>query len=52
MYVGDAGIVELSGRTKRQGIDLSARYQLGKHLFLNYDFTYTDATANDEAEVQ
>jgi len=50
VYVGDAGIVEPSGRTRRQGLDLSIRYQLGRYLFLNTDLTYTDATAVDEAE--
>jgi len=50
VYVGDAGIVEPSGRTRRQGLDLSIRYQLGRYLFLNADLTYTDATAVDEAE--
>jgi len=50
VYVGDAGIVEPSGQTRRQGIDLSIRYQLGRYVFLNTDLTYTDATAVDEAE--
>ncbi len=50
VYVGDAGIVEPSGKTRRQGIDLSIRYQLGRYLFFRTDLTYTDATAVDEAE--
>lgn len=33
VYVGDEGIVEPSGRTRRSGIDVSARYQIGKSLF-------------------
>lgn len=50
VYVGDAGIVEPSGRTRRQGIDLSIRYQLGRKIFFNTDLTYTDPRAVDEAE--
>lgn len=48
VYVGDEGVVEPSGKTRRQGIDLGLRYQLGKYLFLNGDFTYTHARATEE----
>lgn len=37
VYVGDEGVVEPSGRSRRQGIDLSARYQLTKSLFVDLD---------------
>lgn len=47
VYVGDAGIVELSGKTKRQGIDLSYRYQPLTCLFWNLDANYTYARAID-----
>ncbi|MEE2800715.1 MAG: TonB-dependent receptor [Bacteroidota bacterium] len=50
VYVGDAGIVEPSGKTRRYGIDLSARYQLNDWLFLNADATYTKARAIDELD--
>lgn len=50
VYVGDEGVVEPGGKTRRQGIDAGARYQLGKYLFLNGDFTYTDARATEEAK--
>lgn len=33
VYVGDEGIVEASGKSKRIGIDLSARHQINKWLF-------------------
>ncbi len=33
VYVGDAGIVEPSGKTRRLGFDLSARYQINNWLF-------------------
>lgn len=48
VYVGDAGIVEPSGRTQRQGIDLSIRYQPLDWLFWNLDATYTYARSMDE----
>lgn len=50
VYVGDAGIVEPSGKSQRQGLDLSARYQILDWLFWNVDINYTYARAiNDEA---
>ena len=48
VYVGDAGIVEPSGKTRRQGLDLSIRYQPLKWLFWNFDTNYTHARAIDE----
>ena len=50
VYVGDAGIVEPSGRTERKGIDLGIRYQLTNNLFLDTDLTYTSAISIDEQE--
>ncbi|SHI31011.1 Outer membrane receptor proteins, mostly Fe transport [Mesonia phycicola] len=52
VYVGDAGIVEPSGKTRRQGIDLSYRYQPTSSLFWNLDVNYTYARAIDEADGQ
>lgn len=43
VYVGDAGVVEPGGKTKRQGIDVSARYQATKYLFANANFNITKA---------
>lgn len=43
VYVGDAGIVEPSGRTQRYGIDISTRYQLTNWLYSDLDFNYTYA---------
>ena len=48
VYVGDAGIVEPGGRTRRMGLDLSGRYQVTDWLYGNADFTYTYARAIDE----
>jgi outer membrane cobalamin receptor len=48
VYVGDAGIVEAGGRTRRYGLDLSARYQLTRHLFADMDINWTRPRAVDE----
>ncbi len=48
VYVGDAGIVEPSGKSQRQGVDLSVRYQPIDWLFLNLDANYTHARATEE----
>lgn len=48
VYVGDAGIVEPSGRTQRMGADVGIRYQLTKKLFFDTDFTYTYARSVDD----
>ncbi|MFZ1704687.1 MAG: TonB-dependent receptor plug domain-containing protein [Saprospiraceae bacterium] len=37
VYVGDAAIVELSGQTRRTGIDIGARYQPNAALFMFVD---------------
>lgn len=47
VYVGDAGIIEPSGKTNRQGIDLSMRYQPKKWLFVSGDLNYAHARAAD-----
>ncbi len=43
VYVGDAGVVEPSGKTERLGVDLGLRYQLNDWLYLDTDATYTKA---------
>ncbi|MFN3589428.1 MAG: TonB-dependent receptor [Spirosomataceae bacterium] len=48
VYVGDAAIVEESGRTRRLGIDVSARYQLLKNLFIDTDLNWAKPRAVDE----
>ncbi|MEM9919996.1 MAG: TonB-dependent receptor [Bacteroidota bacterium] len=50
VYVGDAAIVEPSGKTARQGVDFGLRYQLTNYLFFNADVNYTHARAIDEDE--
>ncbi|HTE31062.1 MAG TPA: TonB-dependent receptor [Chryseolinea sp.] len=41
VYVGDEGVVEPSGKTVREGIDFSLRYQLASWLFLDSDVNLT-----------
>ena len=43
VYVGDVGIVEPSGETKRRGGDLSIRYQPLNWLYWNLDVNYAHA---------
>ncbi|WP_194767146.1 TonB-dependent receptor [Tamlana sp. I1] len=43
VYVGDAGIVEPSGKTQRFGLDLGLRYQFNDFLFFDTDATLTKA---------
>lgn len=50
VYVGDAGIVEPSGKTQRMGVDISTRYQILPWLFADVDATYTLASAIEEPE--
>jgi outer membrane receptor protein involved in Fe transport len=47
VYVGDAGIVEPSGQTRRQGVDLSIRYQIADWLYWNFDGNKTLARSID-----
>lgn len=50
VYVGDAGIVEPSGRTTRSGIDFSLRYQASPVLFLYGDVNYSKPRSRDEPD--
>jgi outer membrane cobalamin receptor len=52
VYVGDAGIVEPSGKTKREGIDIVARYQFTKNVFANANINFTKPRARGEAKGQ
>lgn len=47
VYVGDAAIVEISGRTQRRGIDFGLRYQVSDYLFFDTDLNYTYARSID-----
>jgi len=48
VYVGDAAIVEPSGKSRRLGFDLGARYQLLDWLFFYADLNYAYARSVDE----
>ena len=48
VYVGDAGIVEPSGKTRRYGLDLGLRYQMNDWLFFDTDATLTNARSIDD----
>lgn len=40
IYVGDAGIVEVSGATRRLGVDFAMRLEITKNIFADADFNY------------
>lgn len=52
VYVGDEGVIEPSGKTKRTGIDIIGRYQFTNHLFANVNINLTKprATGNPKGE--
>ena len=50
VYVGDAGIVEPSGKSERYGLDLGLRYDIGKYLYLTTDVTLTNARSLEAKE--
>ena len=52
VYVGDAGIVEESGYSRRVGIDFSARYQITPWLFADFDINTTRPKFTGAAEGQ
>jgi outer membrane receptor protein involved in Fe transport len=52
VYVGDAGVVEPSGKTRRQGLDLSVRYQISRHLYADVDLNTVKPRAISELEGQ
>ncbi len=52
VYVGDAGIVEPSGKTERYGLDFGFRYQFNDWLFLDSDMTLTHARSKEDPEGQ
>jgi hypothetical protein len=52
VYVGDAGIIEPSGETKRYGFDLGIRYQLSDYFFFNFDANYTHARSINDPNGQ
>lgn len=52
VYVGDAGIVEPSGKSRRLGIDAGLRYEALEWLYFFGDINYTYARSTEEPEGQ
>ena len=52
VYVGDVGVVEPSGRTRRRGFDASARWQILDWLYADVDFNFTIPRLKDEPDGQ
>jgi hypothetical protein len=52
VYVGDAGIIEPSGKSKRMGAELGLRYQLNDWLYFDADANYTYGRSIDEPKGQ
>jgi len=50
VYVGDEGVIEPSGKTTRQGIDLSVRYQFNSWLFADVDLNFTKPRSKEAVE--
>ena len=50
VYVGDAGIVEPSGRTRRTGADVGVRWQMTDALFADADINYALPRSLDDPE--
>ena len=47
VYVGDAAIVELSGKTERFGVEIGTRYQVADWLYVYADANFTQARSSD-----
>jgi outer membrane cobalamin receptor len=52
VYVGDDGNIEPSGKSRREGIDVIARYQLSNHLFANLNLNFTKPRSIDAPKGQ
>jgi len=50
VYVGDAGVVEPSGRSQRYGVDFSARYQVTNRIFADVDLNWANPRAVDDPD--
>lgn len=50
VYVGDAGVVEASGKSRRYGVDLGFRYQLSDFIFADFDGNYAFARTGENYE--
>ncbi len=51
-YAGDVAVIDTSGKTRRFGLDVSARYTLSRWLYLFADFNLAHCRESDPAEGQ
>ncbi len=52
VYVGDEGVVEAGGKTRRIGFDLSARYEVLKNLYADIDISLANPRALGVAKAE
>ena len=52
VYSGDGGIVEITGKTKRIGLDASIRYEPLKSIYVDIDVNYAHGRYTDEPKGQ
>ena len=52
VYDGDGGTITFSGKTKRLGFDLSARYQAATFLFIDLDLNFAHGRSEDQPKGQ
>ncbi len=50
VFVGDEGTTEISGETRRLGIDIEARFQLSSWLWADFDVNFADGKYINEPE--
>lgn len=50
VYVGDEGVVEAGGKSRRVGVDASIRYELFKNLFADLDFNASNPRLIEESK--
>ncbi|MEO5600569.1 MAG: TonB-dependent receptor [Cyclobacteriaceae bacterium] len=50
VYVGDEGIVEPSGKTRRYGLDLSGRFQVASWLYADIDVNFSKPRSRENPE--
>ena len=48
VYDGDGGTITFSGKTRRLGLDLSARYQAAPYLFVDLDLNYAHGRSAEQ----
>lgn len=52
VYVGDEAIVEPSGKSRRMGVDVGLRWEIIRNLYLQADYTYSNARMTEEPNGQ